>query len=153
MKTESKERGIVPATFLEEYVAPVITYRCVCDYSGDGRDKMPLKRGEKLKLVKPLSKEWVEVEKNSGVRGVAPLTYLREVPSDDAPKKFYHALGRLEGGGAKLSLVKGEELRLIRKANDKWLEVQKVLTGETGLLARSYHLRLFRKCFLKQEQY
>ena len=138
IKAESKERGIVPAPFLEAYVPPVVYFKVVSDYSGDGGDKMPLKRGEKLKLVQTISDEWVEVERGSGIRGVAPLTYLREVPADDAPKIFYRAVARFEGSGAKLSLFKGDELRLIRKINDNWVEVQKTGSGETGIAPVNY---------------
>jgi len=128
------ERGLAASNYIEEFDGDAGSdkmLRAVADYVGRG-GQVSFSKGELMTLCKKLSADWYEVKKANGDRGLAPCTYVNECVVT------YTAIADYPGGGhGQLSLTKGEDLVLVSRKNNDWLEVRRA-NGVVGLAPVTY---------------
>eukprot|EP00054_Salpingoeca_dolichothecata_P019795 m.123420 g.123420 ORF g.123420 m.123420 type:complete len:1850 (+) comp23389_c0_seq2:1097-6646(+) len=132
---DNGQKGLAPSNYLKE-LSPVY-FRAVADYDG-GDGKLSFTKGERLILLETKSPKWLKMCRESGTQGMVPTTFVEEVGGVDTPEKvLLKAIAPFEGHGIKLSLVKDEEMILLRRGTPDWWEVRKE-NGEHGLVPSNY---------------
>jgi uncharacterized protein YgiM (DUF1202 family) len=137
VKKANGQRGLAPSNYLEEFVPVPKMFKAIAEYRGSGQ-KLPLRVGDKMTLIKRVTADWYEVEKQNGERGLVPSNYIEEFDAEStASEEHVRAIADYVGRGGQVSFSRGEIMVLLKKLSSDWYNVKKN-TGEKGLAPSSY---------------
>ena len=130
----------VPAQSLETYDASVgdnVLVQASERYTG-GPGKLPLVAGEKMRLLRRLTSDWLEVRKqNSGACGFVPSHAVQML--DEPSKEYLQAIAAYDPAGrhGHLPLAVAERVTMVRGVNAEWCIVENS-RNQRGIVPKSY---------------